>query len=110
MPRQCPPHFRRDMVNQMLAGKSVLFPVPETPVPERALHRWKHQALVNQGRVDGVNSEESAQLRVKELQLVKDASELFDAQAMVPPKGGRPQPKVSERAAIQFVLPPGCLR
>ena len=102
MPRQYPPHFRRDMVNRMLAGESALSLVQETSVPEQTLHRWKRQALVDQGMVDGVNSTESAQLQEanrsikvlgKELQLVKDASELFDAQAVVPPKDGRPLPK-----------------
>jgi transposase len=48
---------------------------------------------------DGVNPAESAQLPAankrikaleKELQLVKDASGLFDARARVPPKDGRP--------------------
>ena len=63
MPRQYPPHFRRHMVNRMLAGESVLSLVRETSVPEQTLHRWKHQALVDQGMVDGVNSTESAQLR-----------------------------------------------
>ena len=101
MPRQYPPHFRRDLVNRMLAGESALSLVRETSVPEQTLHRWKHQALVDQGLVHGVNSTESAQLRAankrikaleKELQLVKDASELFDAKAVVPPKDGRPLP------------------
>lgn len=102
MPRQYQPHFRRDVVNRMLAGESVLSLVHETSVPEQTLHRWKHQALVDQGKVDGVNSTESTELREakkrvtaleKELQLVEDASELFDAQAVVPPRDGRPLPK-----------------
>jgi transposase len=102
MPRQYPPHFRRDMVNRMLAGESVLSLVQETSVPEQTLHRWKNQALIDVGLIDGVDSAESAQLRAankriktleKELQLVKDASELFGAQAVVPPKDGRPLPK-----------------
>lgn len=67
-------------------------------MPEQTLRRWKHQALVDQGLVDGMNSADSAQLRAtnkritaleKKLQLVTDTSELFDAQA-----------------ALQFVLPP----
>ena len=102
MPRQYPSHFRRDMVNRMLAGESVLSLVQETSVPEQTLHRWKHQALIDGGLIDGVVSAESAQLREakkgiktleKELQLVKDASELFDAQAVVPPKDVRPLQK-----------------
>lgn len=102
MPRQYPPHYRRDMVNRMLAGESVLSLGQETSVPEQTLHRWKRQALIDVGLIDGVNSAESAQFRTankriktweKKLQLVKDASELFDAQAVVPPKDGRPLQK-----------------
>ena len=102
MPRQYPPHFRRDMVNRRLAGESVLSLVQETSVPEQTLHRWKHQALIDVGLIDGVDSAEGSELRAankrikaleKELQLVKDASELFDAEAVVPPKDGRPLPK-----------------
>ena len=67
-------------------------------------HRWKHQALIDAGVKDGLYSQESAELRAarksirvleQELQLVKDASELFDAQAVVPPKDGRPLQKDS---------------
>lgn len=45
MPRQYPPHFRRDMVNRMLAGESVLSLVQESSVPEQTLHRWKGPRL-----------------------------------------------------------------
>jgi transposase-like protein len=92
------------MVNRMVAGESVLSLVEETSVPEQTLHRWKHQALIDAGVKDGLDSQESAELRSlrkrirvleQELQLVKDASELFDAQAVVPPKGGRPLQKDS---------------
>ena len=102
MPRQYPPHFRREMVNRMLAGESVLSLVQETFVPEQTLHRWKHQALIDVGLIDGVDSAEGSELREakkrikaleKEIQLVKDASELFDAEAVVPPKDARPLPK-----------------
>ena len=99
MPRQYPPDFRGDMVNRTLAGESVLSLVQETSVPEQTLHRWSHQALIDVGLIDGVDSVESDRLRAadksikaleKELQLVKDPSELFDAQAVAPPKDGRP--------------------
>lgn len=63
MPRRYPRHFRRDRVNQTLAGESVLSWVQETSVPERTLHRWRQPALIDQGPVGGRNSEESAQLR-----------------------------------------------
>jgi transposase-like protein len=106
------------MVNRMLGGESVLSLAQETSVPEQTLHRWKHQALVNQGLRDGVGSSDSAQLRAankrikaleKELQLVKEASELFDAAAVVPTKEARASLRTLQRAAIRSFLPPGCL-
>lgn len=72
----------------MLAGDNNLSLVEETSLPQQTFHRWKHQALVDQGLVDGANSAESAQLlaeskhfsaQEEELQLLKDTSELFDA-------------------------------
>ncbi len=83
----------------MLGGETVLALVGETGVPEQTLHRWKHQAPVDAGLVDGVGSSEHAELRAarkrinaleKELQLVKDASELFDLTVVVDPKDVRP--------------------
>ncbi len=63
MPRQYPIVFRGGMVNRMPAGQPVLFLVTEARVPEQTLHRWKHQALIDAGLVEGVNSVESAALR-----------------------------------------------
>jgi hypothetical protein len=71
-----------------LAGESVLSLVGETSVLELTLHRRKHQVLI-----EVVKSVESAQLLAankritvvgKELQLVKGASELFDAKWAAP--------------------------
>ncbi len=99
MPRQYPPHLRQEMSDRMLGGESVVSLVREASVPEQTLHRWKHQALVDAGLVDGADSSEHVELRAsrkriealeKELQLVKDASELFDRMAVVDPKDGRP--------------------
>jgi hypothetical protein len=68
-------------------------------VPEQTLHRWKHQGLIVMGVKDGVDSRESAVLRAaskrfkalkKELQLVKDASEIYDSLVVLDPKVGRP--------------------
>ena len=83
----------------MLAGESVLSLGAETGAPEQTLHRWKTQGRVEAGLVDGVTSTESQALRdahrrIKELEdelaLVKAASEIYDAQAVVDPKGVRP--------------------
>ena len=102
MPRQYPPPLHRDRVNRLLAGESVLSLVREISVPEQTLHRWKHLALIDVGLIDGVDSAEGAELQAakkrikaleKELQLVKYASELLYAQALVPPRDGRPLPE-----------------
>ena len=99
MPRQCPPSVRQELVDGMLAGESVLSLVTEYGVPEQTLHRWKSQARVDAELTDGVTSVESrplrdAQRRITELEaelaLVKAAREIFNAQAVVDPKGGTP--------------------
>ncbi len=99
MPRQYPTGFRDEMVRRMLAGESVSQLVLESGMPMQALHRWKHQALIDTGLAEGMDSTERAALRAahkrikaleQELQLVKDASEIYDSLAVVDPKGDRP--------------------
>jgi hypothetical protein len=69
----------------------------------------KLQGLTDAGVKDGVDSRKSAALRgmnkemialEKELQLVKDASEIYDSLVVVDPKGGRPSRKDYLRAVI----------
>ncbi len=99
MPCQYPTDFRDEMVQRMLGGEPVLAICAETGIPEQTLHRWKHQALIDAGLIEGVDSNESAALcaahkRIKaleqELQLVKDTSEIYDSQVAADPKGDKP--------------------
>lgn len=60
MPRQYPPLFRQEIIDRMLGGETVLALVGETGLPEQTLHRWKHQALIDAGLIDGVDSSEHA--------------------------------------------------
>ncbi len=60
MPRQYPAGFRDEMVRRMLDGESVLELVSESGIPMQTLHRWKHQALIDAGLAEGVDSVESA--------------------------------------------------
>jgi transposase-like protein len=99
MPRQYPTGFRDELVQRMLGGEPVLAVRDDTGVPEQTLHRCKHQAFIDAGLVDGIDSTQSAALRAahkrinfleEELELVKDASEIYDSLAVVDPKGGRP--------------------
>ena len=99
MPRQYPTGFRDEMVRRVLTGEPMLTICSDTGVPEKTSHRWKHQALIDAGLVDGIDSTHGAALRAalkrikfleKELQLVKDASEIYDSLAVVDLKEGRP--------------------
>ena len=99
MPRQYPTGFRDEMVRWMLAGEPVLTVCSETGVPEQTLHCWRLPALIDVGLVEGIDSTESAALRAvnkrikaleKELQLVKNASEIYNSLVVVDPQGGRP--------------------
>jgi transposase-like protein len=101
MPRQYLSGFRDELVQRMVTGEPVLSFRDDTGVPEQTLHRWKHQGLIDAGVKDGVDSCESAALLAankrikaleKELQLVKDASEISDS-LVVDPKGERPSRK-----------------
>ncbi len=80
MPRQYPTGFRDEMIRRMLAGGPVLSVCADTGVAEQTLHRWKYQALIDAGLIDGADSSENEALRAankriklleKELQLVE---------------------------------------
>jgi len=103
------------MVRRMLAGKSMFDLVFESRVPMQTLHRWKHQALIDAGLAEGIDSTESGALRAahkrikslkKELQLVKDASEIYDSLAVVDPIGGRCVPVELAPPGLQELLGP----
>ena len=85
MPHQYPPHFRREMIDRMLGGEAVLALVLETRVPEQTLHRWKHQALIDAGLVEGVDSTQNADLSAakKRIKALEEELQL----GHVPPSG-----------------------
>lgn len=70
----------------------------DTGICEATLFRWKHQALIDAGVIEGTPSVEADELAAAhkriapleaELVLTRDACELFDQQAVVPPKRRR---------------------
>jgi hypothetical protein len=92
------------MIDRMLGGEAVLALLLETRVPKQTLHRRKHQALIDAGRVEGVDSTQNGELRAaeeritaleEEPQLVKEASALFHSLAVVDPKERTPSQKNS---------------
>lgn len=97
MPFRYSPDFRREVCERLLAGASVKDLADELSVSMNTLYRWRHQALVDVGRLRGPKSFEAdplaqARRRIKdleaELKLVRAASALFDEGAPPSPKGG----------------------
>ncbi|MGB0971835.1 MAG: transposase, partial [Mycobacterium sp.] len=95
MPRMYPAVVRRQIVSRLRSGEAVATVAAETEISQSTLFRWKHQALIDDGVVEGIPSVEADELAAAhkriaqleaELALTRDACELFDGQAVVPPK------------------------
>lgn len=98
MPRQYSSSVRRQIVTRLRPGKPVAALAAETGICQGPLFRWKRRALVDAGVIEGIPSVEANQLAAAhkriavleaELALTRDACELLDAQAVVPPKRRR---------------------
>jgi putative transposase len=95
MPRQYSSSERRQIVARLRSGEPV---AAETGICQATLFRWKRQALIDAGVIDGTPSSEADELAAArkriaqleaELALTRDACELFGAQAVVPLKRRR---------------------
>jgi len=92
MPRMYPATVRRQIVSRLRSGEAVAAVAAETGICQATLFRWKRQALIDVGVIEGTPSVEAdelaaahkriAQLEV-ELALTRDACELFDPEAVV---------------------------
>jgi transposase-like protein len=98
MPRIYPASVRRQIVARLRSGESVADVAAETGVCQATLFRWKRQVLVDAGVIEGVPSVEADELAAAhkriaaleaELALTRDACELFNTEAVVPPKRRR---------------------
>jgi len=98
MPRTYPGTVRRQIVQRLRSGEAVAAIAAETGIAQATLFRWKRQALIDAGVIEGTPSVEAdelaaAQKRIAaleaELALTRDACELFNAEAVVPPKRRR---------------------
>jgi transposase-like protein len=94
MPRQYSSSVRRQIVSRLRSGEPVSAVAAETGVCQATLFRWKRQALIDAGVIEGIPSVEADELAAAhkriaaleaELALARDACELFDEQAVVPP-------------------------
>src|ERR1700749_2536784 len=98
MPRTYPATLRRQIIQRLRSGEAVAAIATETGIAQATLFRWKRQALIDAGVIEGIPSVEADELAAAhkriaqleaELALTRDACELFDNQAVVPPKRRR---------------------
>ena len=98
MPRMYPATVRRQIVQRLRSGEPVGVIAAETGIAQATLFRWKRQALIDAGVIQGVPSVEADELAAAhkriaaleaELALTRDACDLFNEQAVVPPKRRR---------------------
>ena len=98
MPRMYPASVRRQIVIRLRSGESVAAIAVDTGICQATLFRWKRQALIDSGVIEGIASVEADELAAAhrriaaleaELALTRDACELFNDEAVVPPKRRR---------------------
>jgi putative transposase len=98
MPRMYSATVRRQIVSRLRSGEAVAAVAAETGICQATLFRWKRQALIDAGVIEGTPSVEADELAAAhkriaqleaELALTRDACELFNAEAVVPPKRRR---------------------
>ena len=98
MPRMYSATVRRQIVSRLRSGEPVAAVAAETGICQATLFRWNRQALIDAGVIEGTPSVEADELAAAhkriaqleaELALTRDACELFDEQAVVPPKRRR---------------------
>jgi len=98
MPRMYSATVRRQIVSRLRSGEAVAAVAAETGICQATLFRWKRQALIDAGVIEGTPSVEADELAAAhkriaqlegELALTRDACELFNAAAVVPPKRRR---------------------
>ncbi len=90
--------MRRHIVARLRSGEPVAAVAAETGICQATLRRWKHQALIDAGVIEGTPSVEADELAAAynriaaleaELASTRDVCELFDDQAVLPPKRRR---------------------
>ena len=95
MPRMYSSTVRRQIVARLRSGEPVAVLAAETGIAQATLFRWKRQVLIDVGVIEGTRSVEADELaaahkRIAQLQaelaFTPDACELFNDQAVVPPK------------------------
>jgi putative transposase len=98
MPRMYSSSVRRQIVARLRSGEPMAAGAVHTGICQATLFRWKRQALVDAGVIEGTASVEADELAAAhkriaqleaELALTRDACELFNEQAVVPPKRRR---------------------
>jgi transposase-like protein len=98
MPRIDSAAVRRQIISRLRRGEAVAAVADEPGICQATLFRWKRQALIDVGIIEGTQSVEADELvaahkRIAQLEaelaLSRDACELFNTEAVVPPKRRR---------------------
>ena len=98
MPRMYLASVRRRIISRLRSGEAVAAVAVDTGICQATLFRWKRQALIDAGVIEGPPSVEADELAAArrriaaleaELALTRDACELFTIEAVVPPKRRR---------------------
>jgi transposase-like protein len=93
-----PATVRRQIVQRLRSGEAVAAVAAETGICQATLFRWKRQALIDVGVIEGTPSVEADEPPLPisasrswrlNCPLTRDACELFNAEAVVPPKRRR---------------------
>lgn len=102
MPKRIPAEIRREACERLLRGETAISVSERLHVSVPTLHRWKRQALVDLGLIEGVKSievDELAQARrtinelERELEITRAAAAIFNGEDAVGPKGGARLPR-----------------
>lgn len=102
MPKRYAREFHHAVCERLVAGEKVVSLSEELGVSLATLYLWKRQALIDAGRAEGIKSFEADELAraqqtiaelEAELEAVRAASALFNAEERVSPKGGARLPK-----------------
>ena len=101
MPLRYRATVRRHIAQRLRSGEPVVAIAAETSIPQSTLFRWKRQALIDAGVVDGIPSVEADELAAArkriaqleaELALTRDACEIVRRRG-----GGAPKTPARDR-------------
>lgn len=105
MPRQYSSSVRRQIVARLRSGEPVAAVAVDTGICQATLFRWKHQALIDAGVIEGIPSVEADELAAARKRITALEAELALTRDVCPQNAVARSPRGRSRAAIQLDLP-----